>query len=95
MTFADHRLDEKALDETIDKLAKVAHDRGLNAPAIFFLELHKPLASLLHTASVFFAPMASPLFGSDRILSLQHILADRRNIEKLISKIETYSERKN
>ena len=75
----------------IDALAKRVSELGLEMPAVFFLEMHKPFASLFYHTSLFFEPLAAPLFGTERYTQVKDFLSNRDNIEQLISSIETYS----
>lgn len=70
------------------KLASCIVSLGLQVPAVLFLELHKPLCGILHTASLACAPLASPLFGAERISTLSEFLTSSENIDLLIATIE-------
>ena len=61
---------------------------GLAVPAIFFLEMHKPLTGLAHSASVMAEPILGPLLGMHRVKDLSALLEERENVEKLIQLIE-------
>ncbi|MDR2337239.1 MAG: hypothetical protein LBE20_01145 [Deltaproteobacteria bacterium] len=74
---------------TIEQLAYKIKKLKLETPALLFLEMHKPLTSLLHHGTVFFAPLVAPLFGLKRYSKIQTLLADRNNIEQLIKKLTT------
>ena len=52
-------------DALIEQLASAVHARRMTVPAILFLEAHKPLTSLFHTAAVMSLPMMLPLFGGE------------------------------
>ena len=75
-------------DALLEKCAKRIVELRLETPALFFLEAHKPLTTLFHTGTLMLAPIASPLFGAERIHSLQTFLAERKNVERLIELIE-------
>ncbi len=65
---------------------------GLAAPAIFFLESSKPLSFIGSQALVFLEPFVKSILNVasyDRFVAL---LEDRRNIEKLIVRIEDLDE---
>ena len=78
-------------DDSIEKIAKKIVSLGLETPALFFLELHKPLYGVFYNLGLVAAPIATPLFGAERVHSLQDLLSDQKNVEALIKKIETYS----
>ena len=67
---------------------------GLETPATIFLELHKPISSLFYHSSVFFQPLAAPLFGLERYSNIQKIISSTENIDKLITLIEAISTEK-
>ena len=71
----------------VERLARAVHDRRMTVPAILFLEAHKPLTSLFHTAAVMSLPMMLPLFGA-KARELPAFLQSRDNVERLIRRIE-------
>ena len=71
----------------IEQLAAAVHARRMTVPAILFLEAHKPLTTLFHTAAVMSLPMLLPLFGA-RARDLPEFLQSRDNVERLIRRIE-------
>jgi predicted transcriptional regulator len=76
------------LDKIIEQLAAEVCRRGMSAPAIFFLEMNKPLATMFHQAAQLTVSMVAPFVGphfGERFLKL---IETRENIEKLIAKIE-------
>ena len=81
-------------NQIIEKLAKRIVDLGLQTPAIIFLELHKPISTIFYQSSIFFQPIAAPLFGMERYSNIQSIISNRENIDKLIALIETMSSNK-
>jgi len=74
-------------DALIEQLASAVQARRMTVPAILFLESHKPLTSLFHTAAVMSLPLLLPLFGT-RARELPAFLQSRDNVERLISRIE-------
>ncbi len=74
-------------DALIEQLASAVHARRMTVPTILFLESHKPLTSLFHTAAVMSLPLLLPLFGA-RARELPAFLQSRDNVERLISRIE-------
>jgi hypothetical protein len=74
--------------------AQAIVSRGLETPAVLFLELHRPLLSLFHTLALACEPIATPLFGANRIQSLNLMLSDPKAIELLLQEIETLSAEK-
>lgn len=60
----------------------------LEAPAVFWLEMYKPLIGLTHSAALVAEPVLRTLAGSEKIEKLLEFLQERANIEELISCIE-------
>ena len=71
-----------------DKLAEQIVSLGLCVPAVFFLELHKPLCAILHTTTLACEPIAAPLFGAEKIKTLSQFLSSTENVDLLINAIE-------
>ena len=72
----------------LESLAAGICRRGLAIPAIFFLELYKPLSTVLHAATCVSLPVIGFIFGSNRSEQLLSFLESRDNIEALIKRIE-------
>jgi hypothetical protein len=81
-------------DAVLEKLARDVVSRRLETAAVVFLEMHLPLTNLLYSSTLLFQPLLSPFVGNGRIEALSSILADRRNIEWLIRRIEELSEKR-
>ncbi len=65
--------------------------RLLEAPAILFLEMNKPLSFIASQGMLVAMPMFAPLVGAQRIAELSQIISDRANIDLLITRIEEMS----
>lgn len=73
------------------RLAALAEEivtRRLSAPAIFLLELSKPLCGLAEAAGQVSLPILAALVGQGRSQELLNFLSSRDNIERLICLIE-------
>lgn len=80
--------DEKLLDAVAERVVRM----GMAVPAIFFLESTKPLSYIGSQALVFLEPFVKSflnLRSYDRFVAL---LEDRKNIERLLRKIEDRDE---
>jgi len=75
-------------DTLIEKAAREVEKRKLEAPAILFLEMHKPLAYVGSQAAIAFAPMFGPLLGFDFVNNYSRLFAKRENVERLLQRIE-------
>ncbi|MCY4487398.1 MAG: hypothetical protein OXF11_09830 [Deltaproteobacteria bacterium] len=84
---AHHHERTGGTDALIERLAQAVHARRMTVPAILFLEAHKPLTSLFHTAAVMSLPMMLPLFGA-KARELPAFLQSRDNVERLVRRIE-------
>jgi len=76
------------MSDKIEDLARVVIKRGLAAPAVFLLELYKPLTMLGSSCVTCFAPLINMLWGHQLATQLAEFLQSRENIEALICKIE-------
>ncbi|TET39310.1 MAG: hypothetical protein E3J72_00760 [Planctomycetota bacterium] len=61
---------------------------GLEVPAVFVLELMKPLSFILSQLCLFGAPVLYPFFGMERTEHFAQFLSERENVEELIQRIE-------
>ncbi|MBI2200475.1 MAG: hypothetical protein HYU43_00850 [Armatimonadetes bacterium] len=72
-------------------MARVVIRRRLETPAIFFLEMHKPLTALASAALAFSQPTLGVFFGFRRLAEWAALLDDRENLDRLIVRIERLS----
>lgn len=79
------------VDRTLQTLAERIVELRMESAALFFLEAHLPVTTLLHTGTIMMSPLLSPFFGLDRIQTLQTVLSERDNINRLIVFIEEYT----
>jgi hypothetical protein len=78
---------EPTNDETsalIEKAAKAIRRRKMETPAIFAIELHKPLANTGAHAAMFFAPFLVPFFGMEGVGQYSAVFRKRENLERLM-----------
>src|SRR5579862_6118336 len=76
--------EEQLLDKAADSIAK----RGMIAPAVVALEMHKPLSNVGAHAAVAFSPFLVPFFGFSAVDDYSRLLRKRENIERLIVRLE-------
>lgn len=69
-------------------LSQQIKKRGLEVPAVFFLEMHKPLANVAGQASIVFSPFLAPFIGMNNVHDYSRLMMDRENFERLIASIE-------
>ncbi|NLH98156.1 MAG: hypothetical protein GX446_01545 [Chthonomonadales bacterium] len=72
----------------IEKIAMDIHRRGLETPAILFLEMHKPLSFFASQTLIVTTPLIAPIVGFDRVRNAANLLESRDNVELLIRRIE-------
>jgi hypothetical protein len=75
-------------DSLIERLAQTIVERRLETPALFFFEMNKPLAFLMGQSVLVASPLLAPLFGVDKVQALHALLDDRRNVDRLMDRIE-------
>ena len=73
----------------LEELADALQRRRLVAPAIFFLELTKPLVGCMRELYGVSEPLQRALFGKEIVPSLRELLASSDNVEKLITLLES------
>jgi hypothetical protein len=73
----------------LQSLARLIAARGLAAPAVFFLELHRPLAFLSSQFMLVGSPVLAGLLGLERLERLRTVLADQQQYEQFLTLIET------
>lgn len=72
----------------IDIVAAEIMKRRLSAPAIFILEMYKPLVGLMREVSSFVSPLLLPLVGTRLLSVASRILESNDSVESLILKLE-------
>lgn len=82
---------ERDAEQLLERAAKVVVERGMEVPAILFLEMHKPLANLIGHAVWVTMPVWALFFGIATTNALGALLSDPERIERLIQRIEELS----
>jgi len=85
---------EERRQEIIGKIAQEIVDRGMVVPAIFFLELAKPLSFIGSQLMVMANPMVQLIFGSKAYWEITVLMEKRENVELLIQEIERRNDEK-
>ena len=81
-------------DKMIDELARKIVSKGMETPAILFLEMHKPVAFMAGQSLLVAGPFLAPLFGIEGVNRYSSLLSERGNVELLIRRIEDLSAEK-
>lgn len=79
--------------ELLRRFADGIARRGLAVPAIFLLELHKPLTGLGHLIAEAFDPLTRCLVGSERAAAVLKLLESRDNVEFVLDRLEGMTRR--
>ncbi len=72
----------------LDAAAQQLSQWGLSAPAIFFLELHRPFAFVASQLALFLQPLLGFFIRDDDVLRLSQWLAHEDSFDELISRLE-------
>lgn len=78
-------------EQLITSIADGVQRRGLTVPAIFFLELYKPLTTVLHNVLIVGSPLATAFCGARRTKEFVQLFESREKIEELICLLESKS----
>lgn len=79
---------QSEVESLVDTVSEEILKRGLEAPAILFLESHKPVSFVANQASIVFSPFLMPILGPKFMNAFAKISHDRRNVELLIQRLE-------
>ncbi|MCJ7668060.1 MAG: hypothetical protein MUP04_07250 [Anaerolineae bacterium] len=74
-------------EELIEGLVRQVNERGMVAPAILFLEAHKPLSFLASQLLLLSQPTLEPFLGGV-VREYALLLEDRQNVETILSRLE-------
>jgi len=72
----------------IERIAKRIYDTGFITPAVFALEMVKPLALLGSHTMIFFGPVVSAFIKADGYYKAAELFEEPSNVELLISRLE-------
>jgi len=75
-------------DLLIERLAQKVSSLGLTAPAILFLETHKPFSFIGSQALLFLQPLLGFLLGDEAISQYAQLFEDQANVERLLQLLE-------
>jgi hypothetical protein len=82
--FWERDLTEEESAALIEKAASEIARRGLQAPAILLLEMHRPLSFVTSHATVAFAPFLVPFLGFNAVNDYSRLFSKREHVERLI-----------
>ena len=87
----DLSTDDPTPEETEELVSKCANEiakRKLQAAAILFLEMHKPLANIGGNLAIVGSPFLVPFLGFGNVNSYTRVFSKPENVEKLIQRLE-------
>jgi hypothetical protein len=82
------QLEADRQDQLIEDLAHRLDSWRLTAPAIAFLEAHKPLGFFASQTLLAFQPLLTLLLGDVAVEDYAALLEDRSSLERMISRLE-------
>lgn len=80
-------LSARRREELIEELVHRVNEWGMVAPAILFLEAHKPLSFLASQFLLLSHPTLEPFLGGG-VREYALLLDDRENVETILSRLE-------
>lgn len=83
----DEPLAPEEREKLLDDIARAVTRRGLETPALFALEMHRPFAFLASQGLIVSAPLLAPLLGLDRMQNAARLLREPDAVEALIQRI--------
>jgi len=84
----DVPLTEEERERLLDGFVRIVRRWGLETPATFALEMHRPLAFIGSQGLITLTPMLGPLLGLDWMQKLSRLLAEPGAIDALIARLE-------
>jgi len=86
----DAPVDDTERDALLAKIASAVRSRGLQTPAIWFLEIHRPLFPLGSQLGIAFSPFLGVFFGGGAfdLQKYTKLMQRPENVEKLIRLID-------
>ena len=88
MDLLDDELTEERREELIERFARIVDRRRLHTPAVFLLEMHKPISFFSGQTLLIGSGFLAPLFGLENVRQVALLIESRANIERLICRIE-------
>lgn len=85
------QITDQRRDEVIDSIAEKVVGRRLEMPAVLFLDMHKPLSFIASQSMLVAMPLLGMMFGAQQVADFSKILAERENVDRLITRIEEMS----
>ena len=88
MTRLGTPLPAEEREAILSRLADGIRVRGLEVPALFALELNRPLGNTLAHGLVGLTPLLGPVLGAEKLDAAARLLAEPGAVDELISRLE-------
>ncbi|MBX3119110.1 MAG: hypothetical protein KF784_08600 [Fimbriimonadaceae bacterium] len=88
MDFWTEEVSDEKVQELVSKAAHEIKKRHMEAPAILFLEMNRPLSNIAAQTSIVFSPFLVPLIGFENLDNYSQVFSKRENVELLIQELE-------
>jgi hypothetical protein len=75
-------------DRALEAIASKIHQYRLETPAIFFLEMNRPLAGIVGLAAHAVTPLFGAFTGMDTAERYASLLGDKEAIEALVNRLD-------
>jgi hypothetical protein len=92
MLSLESEISAEERDQLLHRVADEVVRRGLESPAVLFLEAHRPLQFLTSQALVVFSPLLAVVFRPEILEKTVVLMQDRQNLDRLIHRIEALSQ---
>jgi hypothetical protein len=92
MTFDwDADVSEEETDRLLQKMAESIVGRGMETPALWMLEIHKPLMPILGQFTIMGSPFIATFFagGAQDLQKYTKLMQRPANVDSLINRIDT------
>jgi len=86
--FAPETLTPEERDRALEEIAQRIRRYGLETPALFFLEMHRPLAGLAGMASFMVTPLFGAFLGLNRVERYASLIGDPDALDDLIARLD-------
>ncbi len=82
------RHEDAELERCYERIAGRLRALRMESLALFVIEAHLPLTTVLYHLVLAASPLGAPLFGAGRVRLLELLFSDRRNLRELARRIE-------
>jgi hypothetical protein len=81
-------------DRALDEITARIRRHGLETPALFFLEMHRPLAGLASMASFVVTPLFGAFLGLDKVERYASMIGDPDALDALVERLDSVRDEK-